>query len=111
MKNLGTYYGTTLLDETDLVETRNKNKIELDYYGIKKHGKITKRKTFYGIAIVKKEYMKDEIKFERNIIEKITTNERKVVRIIEKLKNCKVTPIGMEDVLSDMLKQKAFQEE
>ena len=53
----------------------------------------------------------DEIKFERNIIEKITTNERKVVRIIEKLKNCKVTPIGMEDVLSDMLKQKAFQEE
>ena len=55
MKNLGTYYGTTLLDESDLVETRNKNKIELDYYGIKKHGKITKRKTFYGIAIVKKE--------------------------------------------------------
>ena len=36
MKNLGIYYGATLLDETDLVESKNKNRIILEYYKNKK---------------------------------------------------------------------------
>ena len=57
MRNLGIYYGATLLDETDLVESNNKNRIILEYYKVKKHGlNRVKLKTFYGITVVKKEY-------------------------------------------------------
>ncbi len=106
MRSLGTYYGTTLLQEKDSKGTNNKNKIELEYYKIKKHGfTLSKKKTFYGIAVVKKEYIEDKIKMEKNVINKITTNERTIVNIIEKLKKCKVTPIALDDVLTDLMKQ------
>ena len=62
MKNLGIYYGATLLDETDLVESKNKNRIILEYYKNKKRSiKILKPKISYGVTIVKKEYEKDRI--------------------------------------------------
>ena len=112
MKNLGVYYGATLLNETDLVETKNDNKIVLEYYGIKKHGiEKTKLKTFYGIKIVKKEYGKDEIKCETNSMSKISTNENKIKNIIEMLKINKVTPMGLGDVITDILKRPEFQGE
>ncbi len=111
MKNLGIYYGATLLDETDLVETSNRNKIELEYYGTEEHGiKQAKDQVYYGISIIKKEYEQDKVKFEKNTIERVSTNESKVIKIIETLKNYKVTPIGLEDVLKDLLKQPSFQE-
>lgn len=112
MKNLGIYYGATLLNETDLVESNNNSKILLEYYGIKKHGiEKTKLKTFYGIAIVKKEYNKDKIKYEKNSINKISTNENIIRNIIETLKTNKVTPVGLNDVLTDILKRPEFQGE
>jgi len=112
VKNLGIYYGATLLDETDLVESANDSKILLEYYGNKKHSidKI-KLKTFYGITIVKKEYCKNEIKYEKNSIKKISTNESKIRNIIETLKTNKVTPVALNDVITDMLKQPQFQGE
>lgn len=111
MSNLGVYYGATLLDETDLVESNNKDRIILEYYKIKKH-KINKAKlkTFYGITIVKKEYKQDKIAFERNSIKQVSTNENNIKNIIEKLKTYKVTPIALNDVLADLLKTPEFQE-
>jgi len=112
VKNLGIYYGATLLDETDLVESAKDSKILLEYYGNKKHSiKKTKLKTFYGITIVKKEYGKDEIKCEKNSISKISTNERKIRDIIETLKTNKVTPVALNDVLLELLKRPQYQGE
>ena len=112
MKNLGVYYGATLLDETDLVESNNDSKILLEYYGNKKRSiEKTKLKTFYGITIVKKEYKKDEIKYEKNSINKISTNESTIRNIIEMLRINKVTPVALNDVLTDMLKAPQFQGE
>lgn len=111
MKNLGIYYGATLLDETDLVESKNKNRIILEYYKNKKRSlKILKPKIFYGITIVKKEYGKDKIKLETKEVTKISTNENKVRSIIEMLKIYKVTPIALNDVLADLLQEPEFQE-
>ena len=41
MKNLGNYYGATLIDTTDLVDTSNKNRIilELNTYIIEQTGR------------------------------------------------------------------------
>lgn len=112
MKNLGIYCGATLLNETDLVEPNGGNKIMLEYYGIKKHAiEKTKLKTFYGITVVKKEYGKDEIKCEKNSINKISTSESKMRKIIETLRINKVTPIALNDVLTDLLKEPQFQGE
>lgn len=112
MGNLGVYYGATLLDETDLVETVNNDKILLEYYENKRHSidKI-KLKTFYGITVVKKEYGKNEIKCEKNCIKKISTNENKIINIIETLKTNKVTPVALNDVLIELLKKPQYQGE
>lgn len=108
MKNLGSYYGATLLDEMDLVESNNKNRIILEYYKSKNHS--LKLKTFYGITIVKKEYRKDKIEFEKNSIKQVSTNEGKIKNIIETLKYYKVTPIALDDVLVELLKRPEYQE-
>lgn len=111
MQNLGVYYGAILLGEQDLVETNTKNKIELEYYGTEEHSiQDAKDQTFYGISIVKKEYEKDEIKFEKNHIGKISTSKRKIEEIIGTLKNYQVTPVALEDVITDLLKKPEYQE-
>lgn len=107
VKNSKVYYGATFLEEKDLVESNIKNNIELKYYKIENYErKILKReKLSYGIEIVKKEYTNENIKIEKNTIENITDNAAKVINIIETLKKYKVTPIGLQDVVSDLLKQ------
>ena len=110
MKNLGIYYGATLLNSTDLVESSNRNRIKLEYYGTQKENlEETNEPTYYGISIVKKEYENDKISFEKNTIDKVTTNENEIAKIIKILKSCKVTPIGLEDVLTDLLKRPDFE--
>ena len=42
-------------------------------------------------------------------IKNISSNENKIRRIIELLKTYKVTPIGLNDVLTDLLKTREFQ--
>ena len=110
MKNVGVYNGATILDEHDLVD--GEHKIMLEYYKTKKHYiKEAKLKTFYGIKIVKKKYGKDKIIQEESSINKISTNEIKINKIITELIKNKVTPIGLEDVLTDLLKMPQYQGE
>lgn len=107
MKNSTIYYGATFLEEKDLVESNTKNNIELKYYKIENYESriLRKEKLSYGIEIVKKEYADKKVKIEKNKIEDITDNAAKVINIIETLKKYKVTPIGLQDVVSDLLKQ------
>lgn len=107
MKNSTIYYGATFLEEKDLVESNITNNIELKYYKIENYERkiLKKEKLSYGIEIVKKEYTDENIKVEKNRVENITDNAVKVINIIETLKKYKVTPIGLQDVVSDLLKQ------
>ena len=110
MKNSKIYYGATFLNEKDLVETNITNNIELEYYGTKNYRTSTLKneRPSYGIEIVKKEYISDDVKIEKQKIENITGSAKKVINIIETLKLYKVTPIGLQDVVHDLLKQKRF---
>ena len=110
MKNSTIYYGATFLDEKDLVETNITNNIELEYYRTEncKTNILKKEKTSYGIEIIKREYILDDVKVEKSRLEDISTNAKKVINIIESLRMHKVTPIGLQDVVCDLLKQKKF---
>ena len=55
--------------------------------------------------MIKKEYTKDNIKIEKRRIDNISENAKKVINIIETLKKYKVTPIGLQDVVEDLLKE------
>lgn len=101
MNNSKTCYGMTYFDEDDLRETKINHRIELEYYRTEKS---TKDDFKYGIEIRKKEYINDSITEESNNIENITNSSDKVIEIINTLKQYKVTPVGLNDVLEDLLK-------
>ncbi len=110
MESEGIYYGATLLGGNDLVETLCKNKIELEYYGTEYHNiDEFEEKPYYGISIIKKEYNKDEIKFEKKHIENVSTSKNVISEIINILKQNKVTPICLYDVVDDLLKKSQYQ--
>lgn len=106
MYNSKAYYGGTFLNEEELKETAINHRIELEYYTTKNHiNKNTKEEYIsYGIEIVKKEYKDSKIDIESDNKEYISNNVDKVIQIIETLKKYKVTPIGLNDVLEDLLK-------
>ena len=104
--NSKAYYGATFLEAEDLKETNINHRIELEYYTTKKYINNDAKEKFinYGIEIIKKEYKNDKIDTETNNREYISNNAEKVIEIIETLKRHKVTPIGLNDVLDDLLK-------
>ena len=101
-----TYYGGTFLEKEDLKETVINHRIELEYYTTKNYINKDSKEEFngYGIEIVKKEYKDDKINIESNDRKFISDNSDKVIKIIETLKKHKVTPIGLNDVLEDLLR-------
>lgn len=101
MINSKTCYGTTYFDEKDLKEAQISHRVELEYY---KTDKCAEDDFKYGIEICKKEYINDDITVETNKIENITNSSDKVIEIINTLKRYKVTPVGLNDVLEDLLK-------
>ncbi len=96
-----TLYGSIFLEMEDLIETPIDYPIELAYY------KTNKRKdnfTIYGVEVVKNEYKQDTINTERNILNLFTKNENKANHVLEILRKYKVTPIGADDVLYELVK-------
>ena len=101
MIDFKTCYGMTYFDEDDLKETQINHRVELEYY---RTNKCIEDDFKYGIEICKKEYIDDNITVETNKIENITNSSDKVIEIINTLKKYKVTPVGLNDVLEDLMK-------
>ena len=89
-----------------LKESNIKHRIELEYYTTKRHINEFEEneKDSYGIEIIKKEYIDNEIGIETGIKQQVSDNAKKIIEIIDTLKRYKVTPIGLNDVLEDLLK-------
>ena len=101
MQHSRAYYGEIFLEKEDLKETNIKHKIKLEYYTIKEE---KNNKDTYRIEIVKKEYTDHTIEKQVSSKNFISNNSQKVIEIINTLKKYKVTPIGLNDVLEDLLK-------
>ena len=101
MQKSMTYHGETFLEKGDLAETNIKDKIQLKYYTFKE---MKDEKNTYGIQVVKRAYNEDGTDTETCRRNNISYSSEKIIEIINTLKDNKVTPIGLNDVLEDLLK-------
>lgn len=101
MDSFKRYYGEARFNGRELVETNKKGLIKLEYYGTKNI--LQEDIIEYGIEIVKKEYQNRQFIQESNSVNNIVQNEREMEELIMLLKRNKVTPIGLEDVIGDLV--------
>lgn len=59
--------------------------------------------TKYGIEIVKTEYLSDNVRVETKEIKNVTNNIYEEERILRILKENEVTPVGLQDVIREIL--------
>ena len=101
------FYGGTFIEKHQLEAEGIKYPIKLEYYKkINEDELIKQSKEIYGIEIIKTEYRENNTKVEEKEIKYITNDERTIDKMLRLFKENAVTPIGAEDVIDDLLKQK-----
>ena len=99
------FFSSTFMEQKALNEAGIFHHIKLEYYKIINEDEIIKpKKAKFGIDVVKTEYMKNNIKVENKQVKYISSDEEKIDKILNKFKEHQVTPIIVEDVLSDLSK-------
>ncbi|MBR6034373.1 MAG: hypothetical protein IKP28_06650 [Clostridia bacterium] len=101
MQAVKSLYGVERLNLEDLVDSKLNNPIELAYYKIK-------NKNQYAIEIVKTEHLEKKLNVESQKMNLLTDSETRTNYILEKLKRNKVTPIGLIDTITEIIKQENF---
>lgn len=97
MKN---FYADVILNKDELKES-DSNRIELEYY--KTTQKLKKNQKIYGVEIIKTEYFNNTKFKESENIYNITNDEKVVDNLLYVLKKNCVTPIGLNDVVTEIL--------
>ena len=95
------FYGDIFIKNEDLQKAGIWHPIKLEYYKI-----INKNENIFGISVVKKEYIKNEIIKEEKEIKHLSYDEMQVDKILNLFKEHIVTPITAQDIADDLLKQK-----
>lgn len=101
-----TFFGGTFIDKDKLKSNGINYPIKLEYYKIV--DQIKENIEYYGVEVVKTEYIGEKVEIEEKKIEGIMKSEKNIEKILETLKKNEVTPIGCEDVLNDLLKQDIY---
>ena len=106
---LNIFYGGTFIKKEELKEAGIDYPIKLEYYKIINEDEMMKKeKERYGIKVVKTEYMENDTKIEDETIKYLSDNEQKIDELLNVLKNNEVTPICVQDVISDFLKSSFY---
>ena len=96
------FFDGVFIASNNLKEAGIKYPIRLEYY--KTSSKLDIESKF-GIEVVKTEYLDENVRIETKEVPNITQSEEEQEKILELLKNNQVTPIGVEDVLEDLLRK------
>ncbi len=100
------FFNSTFMNKKALNDAGIFHPIKLEYYKVINEDEIiNKSKAKFGIDIIKTEYMKNDTKTESKEIQYISNDENKIEEILRLLKENEVTPIAVNDVLSDFSKQ------
>lgn len=81
--------------------------IKLEYYKTQTNEEDVKNQKDikYGIEVIKTSYIDEQVRIEKQTIPEIIRDEIKINRILDKLKENKVTPVSAEYVIEDLLKE------
>ncbi|MBR3249729.1 MAG: hypothetical protein IKF83_03400 [Clostridia bacterium] len=94
------FYGDIFIEKEDLQKADIWHPIKLEYYKI-----ISQDKNIYGIDVVKKEYIKNEVIKEEKEMKHLSYDETQIDKILKLFKKNVVTPITAQDIADDLLKQ------
>lgn len=102
MHNLRTFFGKTTINNED-AEQANFDRMYLEYYKIVNEREIKKDEKPYGVTIIKKTQIGKILEIEEKEVKNILNRENDVDNILKLLVEYKVTPIGLDDVLQDLV--------
>jgi len=95
-----TFFDGVFVSNKTLEEAGIHYPIKLEYYKTLIEENVEPQ---FGIEIVKTEYKEGFVNVETKEVNNITNDEEKQNKILTLLKNNEVTPIGLEDVLQELL--------
>lgn len=99
-KRIKSFYGENFIENEELEKLGIKYPMKIEYYKIKEKNKSRFR---YGVEIIKKEYTEEKINVEIRNLCNIIEEDKKAEHLLEILKRNIVTPIGLKDVVTDLL--------
>ena len=102
MHNLRTFFGKTTINNED-AEQANFDRMYLEYYKNVNEREIKKDEKPYGVTIIKKTQIGKILEIEEKEVKNILNRENDVDNILKLLLEYKVTPIGLDDVLQDLV--------
>lgn len=102
MHNLRTFFGKTTINNED-AEQANFDRMYLEYYKNVNEREIKKDEKPYGVTIIKKTQIGKILEIEEKEVKNILNRENDVDNILKLLVEYKVTPIGLDDALQDLV--------
>ena len=101
------FFGCTFMSREELANIGVEYPIKLEYYKTQTNDEDVKtlKDIRYGIEVIKTSYINENVDIEKRSIPEIIKDEIKINRILDKLKQNKVTPISAEYVIEDLLKE------
>ncbi|MEE0769149.1 MAG: DUF6514 family protein [Clostridia bacterium] len=102
MHNLRTFFGKTTINNED-AEQANFDRMYLEYYKNVNEREIKKDEKPYGVTIIKNTQIGKILEIEEKEVKNILNRENDVDNILKLLVEYKVTPIGLDDVLQDLV--------
>ena len=93
-------FGKAIIDSSDSEEIKDNEKIELEYYETRNMTEKNERK--YGIEVVKRRKQCEKFNIESKIVNNLSDKENEVNRLLEILMLNKVTPVSVDDIISDI---------
>lgn len=102
MHNLRTFFGKTTINNED-AEQANFDRMYLEYYKNVNEREIKKDEKPYGVTIIKKTQIGKILEIEEKEVKNILNRENDVDNILKLLVEYKVTQIGLDDVLQDLV--------
>ncbi len=100
------FFGGVFIDQRTLEASGINHPVKLEYYKRINEDEIFElNKAKYGVSIIKTEYDNNRVKTEEKCIKYLTNDEKRANYLLTTLKENFVTPIGLDDVISDLSKQ------
>lgn len=93
------FFGKTSINSSDSEEKETIEEIELEYYETRNFNEENKRE--YGIEVVKKNMKNEGFNIESKIVNNISNEEIAISKLLEIMLNNKVTPVTVDDIISD----------